>query len=104
MTQSGYRWFHEVQVIDDANPDSLLFKVGRYASTLGAHGIQNLELVDLKPQSDADRAMKQINSAVNVHRAMQRGDYTAAAKEGSETRWEVRGELVVFLDSEGEQS
>jgi hypothetical protein len=104
MTQAGYKWFHEVQIVDDANPDSLLYKIGRYASSMGAQGVQNLELVDLQPQSDADRALKQINSAINIQRAARRGDYGAIAREGSETRWEVRGELVVFLDAPGADS
>jgi hypothetical protein len=98
MTQSGYRWFHEVEVVSDANPRSILYKIGRYAHEHGADGIQFLELIDLEPQSPGAKAVKQINSAVAISEAARRGDPAAIADEGSKTRWEVRGELIRFVD------
>ena len=96
MTQSGYKWFHELEVVEDANPDSLLFKIGSYARSLGADGVQHLELVDLDPQTPAEKAGKQIDSAVRIHRSVQQGKPAAIAGEGTKTRWEIRGELVRF--------
>src|SRR5687768_17122943 len=43
MTQTGYKWLHEIEIVDDARPDSLLFKVGSYARELGADGVQHFE-------------------------------------------------------------
>src|SRR5262245_16461073 len=96
MTQSGYKWFHEVEIVDDANPESLLFKIGSYARQHGADGVQHLSLVDLDPQTPAERAGKQIDSAVRISRAVQHGHYTSIAGEGTETRYEVSGELIQF--------
>ena len=100
MTQSGYRWFHEVEVVSDANPRSILYKIAREADRLGADGIQFLELVDLDPQSPGERTAKQIDSAVRLASKAQRGSLSAGdvAAEGTETRWEVRGELVQFTN------
>lgn len=98
MTQSGYRWMHEVEVVSDANPGSILYKIAREANRLGADGVQFLELVDLKPQSPGEKTAKQIDSAVRLASKAQKGTLSAGdvASEGSETRWEVRGELVRF--------
>jgi hypothetical protein len=98
MTQTGYKWFHEIEVIDDANPASLLAKIGRYARQHGADGVQHLVLVDLDPQTPADKAGKQIDSAIRIRRALDRGRPIDIAREGTRTRWEVRGELVRFID------
>ena len=46
MTQSGFKWMHEIEIVDDANPASLLFKIGSYAHEHGADGVQHLQLVD----------------------------------------------------------
>lgn len=97
MTQTGYKWFHEVELVDDARPESLLYKIGSYAHSLGADGVQHLELVDLDPQTPADTAGKQINSAVNIARDVRRQQYAAIAGEGTKTRYEVRGELIKFI-------
>jgi hypothetical protein len=97
MTQTGYKWFHEVEVVDDARPESLLFKIGSYAHSLGADGVQHLELIDLDPQTPADTAGKQFNSAVNIARDVRRQNYGAIAGEGTKTRYEVRGELIKFV-------
>jgi len=96
MTQSGFKWMHEIEVVDDANPASLLFKIGSYAHEHGADGVQHLELIDLDPQTPADKVSKQIDSAVTIQREFSRGNYLAVAGEGTETRWEVRGELIKF--------
>jgi hypothetical protein len=97
LTQSGYKWFHEIQVVDDARPESLLFKVGSYARQLGADGVQRLEIIDLDPQTPADKLNNQINSAVRISNAVERGDYAQIAGEGTKTRYEVRGELITFI-------
>ena len=98
MTQSGYRWFYEVEVVTDANPASILFKVAQYARAHGADGVQRLELVDLKPQSDGERTAKQVQGVMRVADAAKRGQgMSQAAKEGEKTRWEVRREFVKFV-------
>ncbi len=99
MTQSGYKWLHEIEIIDDARPDSLLFKVGRYARELGADGIQHFEIIDLDPQTPADNANKKINSAINIADAIDKKEYARIAGEGTKTRYEVRGELIKFADT-----
>jgi hypothetical protein len=101
MTQSGYKWLHEIEIIDDANPNSLLFKVGNYARELGADGIQHFELIDLDPQTPADTAGKKIDSTINIAKAIERKQYASIAGEGTKTRYEVRGELIKFADSQG---
>lgn len=97
MTQTGYKWFHEVEIVDDANPASLLFKIGHYARAHGADGVQHLVLKDLDPQTPGDKAAKQIDSAVRINEAVAKGRYADIAGEGTKTRWEVRGELVQFI-------
>lgn len=98
MTQTGYRWMHEVEVVSDANPRSILYKIAAEADRMGADGVQFLELVDLDPQSPGERTSKQIDSAVRLASKARRGSLTAGdvAGEGTKTRWEVRGELVRF--------
>ncbi|HEU4611047.1 MAG TPA: hypothetical protein VFS15_03175, partial [Kofleriaceae bacterium] len=88
-------------IIDDARPDSLLFKVGSYARELGADGIQHFEIVDLDPQTPADNANKKINSAINIADAVDKKQYARIAGEGTKTRYEVRGELIKFVATEG---
>ena len=101
MTQSGYKWLHEIEIIDDANPDSLLFKVGRYAHELGADGVQHFELIDLDPQTPADTIGKKIDSSISIAQHLDRKQYAAIAGEGTKTRYEVRGELIKFVDTQG---
>ena len=101
MTQSGYKWLHEIEVVDDARPESLLFKIGNYAHELGADGVQHLELIDLDPQTPADTAGKKIDSTIRIAQDIDRGNYAAIAGEGTKTRYEVRGELIKFADSQG---
>ena len=68
----------------------------------GADGVQRLELVDLKPQNDAERTMKQVEGVMRVADAAKRGEgLSQAAKEGEKTRWEVRGEFVRFVKTGG---
>jgi hypothetical protein len=98
MTQSGYKWLHEIEVMDDARPESLLFKVGSYARELGADGIQHVEIIDLNPQTPADTAGKKIDSTIRIAKAIERKQYASIAGEGTKTRYEVRGELIKFVD------
>jgi hypothetical protein len=98
LTQSGYKWWHEVEVVDDARPDSILFKIGKYARSFHADGVQHLTLIDLDPQTPADTGAKKIDSAIRMERAVREGRYANIAGEGTHTRWEVRGELVQFVD------
>ncbi|HWN70852.1 MAG TPA: hypothetical protein VNM90_24590 [Haliangium sp.] len=93
MTQTGYKWFHEVELNDDANPGSILYKAGAIAARHGAHGVQGLILVDLDPQTPADKLQKQMESAKRVAEGK-----SSVFEEGSETRWMVLGEMVQFLD------
>jgi hypothetical protein len=97
MTQTGYKWLHEIEMVDDARPESLLFKIGSYAHELGADGVQHLELVDLDPQTPAETAQKKINSAINIEKDLEHRQYAAIAGEGTKTRYEVRGELIKFV-------
>lgn len=101
MTQTGYKWLHEIEVVDDARPDSLLFKIGSYAHELGADGVQHLELIDLDPQTPAENAGKKINSAVRIERDLEHGHVASIAGEGTKTRYEVQGELIKFVDTQG---
>jgi hypothetical protein len=101
MTQSGYKWLHEIEIIDDARPESLLFKVGNYARELGADGIQHFEIIDLDPQTPADTAGKKIDSTIRIADAIDKKQYAAIAGEGTKTRYEVRGELIKFADIQG---
>lgn len=98
MTQEGYKWFHEVEVVDDANPSSILYRVGVLARKHGADGVQYLELVDMDPQTPGEKIQKQLDSTVRIAKAADQGRPADIAKEGTKTRWEVRGELVVFTD------
>ena len=98
MTQEGYKWFHEVEVVEDANPSSILYRVGVLAREHGADGVQHLELVDMDPQTPGEKAKKQFDSSVRIAKAVDQGRPGDIAKEGTKTRWEVRGELVVFTD------
>lgn len=75
MTQSGYKWMHEVELVDDAQPESLLFRIGDYARKLGAHGVQHLQVVDLNPQTPAETASKKIDSVVRMARALEKKQY-----------------------------
>jgi hypothetical protein len=93
MTQTGYKWFHEVEVVDDANPGSILYKAGAVASRHGAQGVQRLVLVDLDPQTPADVMQKQVESAQRIAEGK-----SNIFEEGSETRWMILGEMVQFLD------
>jgi hypothetical protein len=101
MTQTGYKWLHEIEVVDDARPESLLFKIGTYARELGADGVQHLELIDLDPKTPAETASKKIDSAIRIHSAVERKQYASIAGEGTKTRYEVRGELIKFVDTPG---
>jgi len=101
MTQSGYKWLHEIQVVDDARPESLLFKIGSYAHAHGAHGVQHLRLTDLDPQTPADTAGRKVDSAIRIYDTVERKQYAAIAGEGTKTRWEVQGELIQFVDDQG---
>lgn len=101
MTQTGYKWLHEIEIVDDARPESLLFKIGSYARELGADGVQHLELVDLDPQTPADTAGKKIDSTIRIAQAIDRKQYASIAGEGTKTRYEVRGELIKFIDTQG---
>jgi len=101
MTQSGYKWLHEIEIIDDARPESLLFKVGAYARELGADGVQHFEIIDLNPQTPADTAGKKIDSTIRIANAIDKKQYAKIAGEGTQTRYEVRGELIKFVPSQG---
>lgn len=101
MTQTGYKWLHEIEVVDDARPESLLFKIGTYAHELGADGVQHLELIDLDPKTPADNASAKIDSAVRIERDLERKQYASIAGEGTKTRYEVRGELIKFVETPG---
>jgi hypothetical protein len=101
LTQSGYKWLHEVELVNDARPESLLSNIGSYARSLGADGVQHLKLLDLDPQTPADTATNKIDSVVRIHDAVERKQYASIAAEGTKTRWEIRGELVQFTDTQG---
>jgi len=98
MTQKGFKWMHEVELVDDARPESLLYRIGAYAKSLGADGVQHLHVVDLDPQTPADNAGKKIDSVIRMERNLEKKNYAAVATEGTETTWEVRGELIQFVD------
>jgi hypothetical protein len=93
MTQTGYKWFHEVEVVDDANPGSILYKAGAVAANHGAQGVQRLVLVDLDPQTPAEVMQNQVKSAQRIAEGK-----SNIFEEGTETRWMILGEMVQFLD------
>jgi hypothetical protein len=101
MTQRGFKWMHEVELEDDARPESLLFNIGSYARSLGADGVQHLKLLDLDPQTPADTVTKKIDTTVRVHDQLAHEQVPTAAADGTETRWEIRGELVQFIPTQG---
>jgi hypothetical protein len=98
MTQEGYRWMHELEVVADADPNSILYKVGAFALGAGAHGVQRLVLVDEKPQTLAEKRMAQVDTALRFAEQMQSRRPPTAASEGTETRYSAKGELVRFLE------
>ena len=101
MTLEGYRWLHAKELAGD--PNDILYKVAALARDHGAHGIQHLELIDSKPQTRAERISKQIDTAIRVFEQAKEGDAPTALGEGTETRYFVKGELVVFEDQSGEK-
>jgi len=94
MTQTGYKWMHEVEVVGDANPASILYKIGAFAASHGAQGIQNVILINLNPQTDYDKISKQVESIQRIE-----SGESNIAEEGTKTRWEVRGEMVTFTNT-----
>jgi hypothetical protein len=98
MTQSGFKWMHEVELVEDANPASLLYRIGEYAQKNGANGVQHLQVIDLDPRTPAETGAAKIDSVIRMEKALARKDYAAMAKEGTETRWEIRGELIQIVD------
>jgi hypothetical protein len=101
MTQTGYKWMHEIQLVDDARPESLLYRIGHYAQSLGAHGVQHLRVVDLDPQTPADKATRKVDSVIRMEKNLREKNYAALAGEGTKTTWEIRGELIQFVDRPG---
>ena len=99
MTLNGYRWLHELEVVGD--PNNILYSVAALARDNGAQGIQHLELIDTKPQTRVEKIAKQIDTAIKVADQVEKGDTPAALGEGSETRYSVKGELVVFAEQTG---
>lgn len=93
LTQTGYRWFHEVEVVNDANPGSILYKVGALAAEQGAHGLQRLVLYEVDPDTPGERLQKQVESMQRVAQGER-----SVFEEGSETRWLVFAEMVRFTD------
>ena len=93
MTQTGYKWFHEVEVVDDANPGSILYKAGATVARHGAQGVQRLVLIDLDPKTPAEIMEQQAKSARRIAAGK-----SNILEEGTETRWMILGEMVQFLD------
>ena len=99
MTLEGYRWLHEEDLAGD--PNNILYAVAALARDNGAHGIQHLELIDTKPQTMAEKIAKQIDTAIQLFDQAEKRDPLTALGEGTETRYFVKGELVVFEDQSG---
>ena len=99
MTMKGYRWLHEEDVAGD--PNDLLYSVAALARDNGAHGIQHLELIDTNPQTRAEKISKQIDTAIRVAEQVEEGDPPTGLGEGTETRYFVKGELVIFDNQSG---
>ena len=98
MTQEGYRWLHENEVITEANPDSILYKIGAFVRGKGAEGIQHLVVIDANPQTSGEKTAKQIITAIKVVDQVRRGRAPTALSEGTRTKYLVRGELVKFTN------
>ena len=99
MTLNGYRWLHEQEVVGD--PNNILYSVAALARDNGAQGIQHLELIDTNPQTRAEKIAKQIDTAIKVADQLEKGEAPTALGDGTETRYFVKGELVVFEDQTG---
>jgi len=98
MTQEGYRWLHENEVITEANPDSILYKVGAYVREKGAEGIQHLVVIDANPQTSGEKTAKQVITVIKVMDQVRRGEAPTALSEGTRTQYLVWGELVKFTN------
>lgn len=98
MTQTGFKWMHELELEEDANPASLLYRIGEYARSKGANGVQHLQVIDLDPRTPGEVGTQKVDSVIRTEKALREKNYAAVATEGTETRWEVRGELIVIVD------
>ena len=96
MTLNGYRWLHEKDLAGD--PNNILYAVAELARNNGAHGIQHLELIDTTPQTRAEKIAKQIDTAIKWADQAKKGHPPTTLAEGSQTRYFVKGKLVVFED------
>jgi hypothetical protein len=96
ITEVGYRWMHEVELRPEIEPRSILYRVAAYAREQGAQGVQQLYLLDTNPQTRGERVAKQVDTTVRLLDQLQRGRAPTALAEGTETRYEVQGELVRF--------
>ena len=96
LEQEGYRWLHEREVVSEANPESILYKIGKLAQDQGADGVQNLLVVDLNPQSPEETTAKQVMTAIRVIQQIASRQAPTALGEGTKTRYAVKGELVKF--------
>ncbi|MEE2657115.1 MAG: hypothetical protein VX733_01345 [Candidatus Latescibacterota bacterium] len=94
MTVKSHRWLHEKDVSGD--PNDLLYTVAALARDNGAQGIQHLVLIDTNPQTRAEKIGKQIDTAIRVINQVEKKDPPTSLAEGTETRYFVKGELVVF--------
>jgi hypothetical protein len=99
MRQQGYKWFHEVELVDDANPASILYRIGEYAREMGADGVQHLELRDLDPKSPAEVGAKQVDTFLNLGHQIQNRQTPTALGDGTRTYYLVKGELVKLEES-----
>jgi hypothetical protein len=96
MQQEGYKWLHEKEVIADADPDSVLYKLGQAARYEGAQGIQHLVLIDGNPQSPEEKTARQVATVIKILDAIANRRPPMALGDGTQTIYFVKGELVQF--------
>lgn len=100
MLQTGYKWMHEVEIITDSNPASILYQVAAYAHSQGADGVQHLVIIDENPQTPGEKGAQQVATMIRLIDQVRSNRVPTAAGEGTKTRYHVKGELVKFTEGE----
>ncbi len=96
--QEGYRWLHEKELVEGANPRSVLYFVAKSARDQGADGVQHLVFIDENPQSPGEKTAKQVHTALKILQAVAEERPPTALAEGTETSYRIQGELIEFTD------
>ena len=100
MTQEGFRHYLAGEANEeDTQVDQMMQAIARYAAHHGADGLQQFSLIDENPRSREERTAQQVGQTIKIVAALAASDpdgYRAAAHEGEETRYHIKGELVAW--------